>query len=54
MEAKVRYTGYAGHGFLSLGKTGKGKRVISHKERLIERLEQRFKEHQASAVYHSW
>ena len=48
MEAKVRYTGYAGYGFLSPGKTGKGKRVISHKERLIERLEQRFKEHQAS------
>ena len=44
----MRYTGYAGYGFLSLGKTGKGKRVISHKEWLIERLEQRFKEHQAS------
>ena len=44
----MRYTGYAGYGFLSFGKRDTGESELSHKERLIERLEQRFKEHQAS------
>ena len=39
---------FSGYGFLPFGKRDKGQRELSLKEQLIERLEQRFKEHQAS------
>ena len=39
---------FSGYGFLPFGKRESGKRELSLKEKLIERLEQRFKEQQAS------
>ena len=39
---------FNGYGFLPFGKRNKGEQVLSLKDQLIERLEQRFKEQQAS------
>ena len=39
---------FSSYGFLPFGKRDKGQRELSLKEQLIERLEQRFKEQQAS------
>ena len=44
----MRDFSFNGYGFLPFGKRDKGQRELSLKEQLIERLEQRFKEHQAS------
>ena len=44
----MRDFSFSGYGFLPFGKTDKGEREVSLKEQLIERLERRFKEHQAS------
>ena len=39
---------FSGHGFLPFGKRSKGEGELSLKDQLIKRLEQRFKEQQAS------
>ena len=44
----MRDFSFSGYGFLPFGKRDIGEREPSLKEQLIERLEQRFKEHQAS------
>ena len=44
----MRDFSFSGYGFLPFGKRDKGERELSLKEQLVERLEQRFKEHQAS------
>ena len=44
----MRDFSFNGYGFLPFGKRNKGKQVLSLKDQLIERLEQRFKEQQAS------
>ena len=44
----MRDFSFNGYGFLSFGKRDNGQRELSLKEQLIERLELRFKEHQAS------
>ena len=44
----MRDFSFSGYGFLPFGKRDKGERELSLKEQLIERLERRFKEHQAS------
>ena len=44
----MRDFGFSGYGFLPFGNRDKGERELSLREKLIERLEQRFKEHQAS------
>mgnify|MGYP003313374071 FL=1 len=44
----MRDFSFSGYGFLPYGKRYKGERELSLKEQLIERLEQRFKEQQAS------
>ena len=44
----MRDFNFSGYGFLPFGNRDKGEREVSLKEKLIERLEQRFKEQQAS------
>ena len=44
----MRDFGFSGYGFLPFGKRDKDESELSLKEKLIERLEQRFKEQQAS------
>ena len=44
----MRDFGFSGYGFLPFGKRDIVERELSLKDQLIERLEQRFKEHQAS------
>ena len=43
----MRDFSFKGYGFLPFGKRNKGEQVLSLKDQLIERLEQRFKEQQA-------
>ena len=44
----MRDFSFSGYGFLRFGKRDKGERELSVKDQLIQRLEQRFKEHEAS------
>ena len=44
----MRDISFSGYGFLPFVKRDKGERELSLEAKLIERLEQRFKEHQAS------
>ena len=44
----MRDFGVSGYGFLPIGKRDLGERELSLREKLIERLERRFKEHEAS------
>ena len=44
----MRDFGVSGYGFLPFGKRDNDERELSLKDQLIERLEQRFKEQQAS------
>ena len=44
----MRDFGLSNYGFLPFGKRDKGERDLSLKQKLIKRLEQRFKEQQAS------
>ena len=44
----MRDFNFSSYGFLPFGKRDKDERELSFKDQLIERLEQRFKEHQAS------
>ena len=48
MQTKLLDFSFRGYEFLPFGKRDKGERELSLKEQLIERLEQRFKEQQAS------
>ena len=47
----MRDFSFSGYGFLSFGKRDKGERELSLKVKLVERLERRFKEHQASVRF---
>ena len=44
----MRDFSFSGYGFLPFGKRDRDEREPSLKEKLVERLEQRFKEHQTS------
>ena len=44
----MRDYSFSGYGFLPFGNRDRDEREQSLKEQLVERLEQRFKEHQAS------
>ena len=44
----MRDFSFSGYGFLPFGKRNKDERGLSLKEKLVERLEQQFKEQQAS------
>ena len=47
----MRDFGFSGYGFLPFGKRDNDERELSLKVKLVERLERRFKEHQASLQF---